>query len=659
MKHIQKIIFPLLVILLFITVFRGWFSTGILSGGDWPYLYPSAITQISPFSSWDIIFSNGLGQNSMPKIWFDSYALTIVKTANILSWPVFERFIWFFPYVFLSFGGAYALSKKFKFNMYYGLITGTIYSLNTYILLIVSGGQVGIFMAYAFFPLALYTFYNLLDYFSVKRSIIFSVALSFLVMLDLRVGYMFLAAVFLIGIFNILCFPKHIFSKLCLMFLLPSIITLLLHFYWIMPILLMGRNPASQLGDIYSSSSSLSFFSFAKMENTIGLLHPNWPENLFGKVAFLKPEFLLIPIIAFSSLLFVGKEQKEKRLPILAMLLLSIIGIFLSKGVNEPFGMLYETFFNRIPGFVMFRDPTKWYIFIAVSFSILIPYTLEKMSGAFKKYSYALCILFLFFWAMLIRDSFTGVLRGTLYSNEVPVNYKSLAGEIESESTFSRTLWIPVAPTFAYVSNNHPAVSALELFRSTSTKSLIQKLNSQESEDVLRNLSIKYVVIPEDTDKKIFVTDRKYDEKVYEKVVKDAKKIKYLSNQRKKGKLIISEVKNPKEHFWTNSDDIVVTHIYKSPTSYEVRVKNAKKGEKLIFTESYDKFWEAKILENLQASKKHHVSNMLSVNSFEFPKNGSYTIDVYYKPQIWLQYGLLVSSTTIIVLVLVIFRLKK
>ncbi len=49
----------------------------------------------------------------------------------------------------------------------------------------------------------------------------------------------------------------------------------------------------------------LHFLSFADFSHTLAFLHPNWPENLFGKVYFLQPEFLLLPVIAFSALFFV------------------------------------------------------------------------------------------------------------------------------------------------------------------------------------------------------------------------------------------------------------------------------------------------------------------------------------------------------------------
>ena len=146
-----------------------------------------------------------------------------------------------------------------------------------------------------------------------------------------------------------------------------------------LPSFISRRNPIEDLGLAYSSLEAVKFFSFAKLEDTIGLLHPNWPENVFGKVGFPKPEFFILPLLAFCSLFFIKNEEKNKRKYILYFIVLGLLGIFLAKGTNEPFGVIYLWMFNHIPGFVMFRDPSKWYILIVISYSMLIPYSISKI----------------------------------------------------------------------------------------------------------------------------------------------------------------------------------------------------------------------------------------------------------------------------------------
>jgi len=672
MKKFEKIIVPVLTVLTFLLIFWRWFGKGVLSGGDWPYLYPKALGEVVPFSTWDMVFNNGLGQSSLPKIWFDSYSLTIVKLAQIISWPFFERIVWFFPYVLISFFGACVLSKKFFDDSSLNFLSGLIYTANTYSILIVSGGQVGVFMAYAFLPFTFCALLNLIDRFNLKRSMFFSVVLAVQIILDLRVGYMFLAAGFLLGSIYLIYNKKNILVKLLYLLGIPGLIVFFLHFFWILPIILTGKNPASQFTDIYTSSASLSFFSFAKFENAIGLLHPNWPENIFGKVAFLKPEFLLIPVLAFTSLLFVEKEEKAKRNLILSLVVLAIIASFLAKGTNDPFGQFYSLFFNKIPGFVMFRDPTKWYMLIAIPFSILIPYTLGKVSSiqylVFRKkysmlntrYPMLICVLFICLWAFIIRDALLGNVKGTLYTHEIPQNYVELANKISSDDTFYRTLWVPNYPSLAYNSNTHPAIPATEFFKATSLKNLIQDLNKPNALGELQDASVKYVIIPDDVYGKIFLTDRKYDEKVYKSVVHDLVKNANFRRLGQYGKIIVFEVDNSKAHFWSSDSNLTINTEFSSPTKYKLKIENAKKNDLFVFSESFDNGWVMKNDDtNYKAvSNKYPISNTLNLNSFVLPANGSYSLEIYFRVQEWLEEGLVVSGLTLLIVIALIVKLK-
>jgi len=672
MGVIRKYLAFCFVVIFFLVVFRGWFSSGVLSSGDWPYLYPSSVSQIVPFSSWDVLFNNGMGQSSLPKIWFDSYALSLVKIANVLSWPIFERLIWFFPYVFISFSGAYLLSRKIGLGYYSNLLSGLIYSSNTYILLIVSGGQVGVFTAYAFLPFAFYGLYYLFANFSFKNSAIFGLLISIVILLDLRIGYMFLVAVCVFSLFYLLLNTQNLVKKVIYLFIIPGIVAFLLHFYWIFPIAVMGRSPVSQLSDIYASSDSLSFFSFAKLETAAGLLHPNWPENIFGKVSFLKPEFLILPILAFLSLLFISKDKKALKLSMLSFAVIGIMGMFLTKGTNDPFGVVYRVLFDMLPGFVMFRDPTKWYLFISLSFCILIPYSLERFSQTsfiskkIKDVNFYIFILFLITWSFLLRDAYNGVLKGTLTSRNVPQSYYALAQDLQNDRKFYRTLWVPQFNTFGYVSNVHPAIPAVNFFSAKSQNDLINKLKNPKTEKILQEASIKYVVIPEDIDGKIFTTDRKYDESIYRKTLSGIEDITYLSKAKEYGKIAVFEVKNTQDHVWSTSQDIKIEYQQLHPTKYKISVKDAKKGDVIVFAESYDVFWKAVVKFNNKPASFIEIQNTAynsgdqKLNSFVLPDSGSYEIELQYTPQAWMNMGTYVSGATLlVVIVYVIFKQKR
>jgi len=55
--------------------------------------------------------------------------------------------------------------------------------------------------------------------------------------------------------------------------------------------------------------------------------------------------------------------------------------------------------------------------------------------------------------------------------------------------------------------------------------------------------------VPYDSEGEIFLSDRKYDNKVYLKVVSEVDKISWLKTNFRFGKIAVFTVPNPKDHF--------------------------------------------------------------------------------------------------------------
>ena len=87
----------------------------------------------------------------------------------------------------------------------------------------------------------------------------------------------------------------------------------------------------------------------------------------------------LIPIIAFSGLLFPSKDKTKKYI-ISYFLILLLVSIFFVSGTNSPIGFIYEFFYTRIPGFNIFRSPYyKFAPAYLIAFSFLLSYSLSKI----------------------------------------------------------------------------------------------------------------------------------------------------------------------------------------------------------------------------------------------------------------------------------------
>jgi len=677
-------LFLILLLLLSIWIFRSWLQTGIISSGDFDFYFNSNFKDyfLYPFA-WNWHLSNGLGGFASPLAWIASdYTLPIfVGRIFHWDWSIIERFFYLFPFLILNLVSTTFLYKKLFLRNPFFLLAPFIYLFNTYIFMMVGGGQiVGISLSYAIFPLVLAYFImgveTRVTSANIRHSIITGLLYALLIFFDLRFAYILTITVVLYFIFIDWKQWKNIVYAF-----IPFGIAGLLHAFWILPVLMSHQNPAQSLGSAFNSLQSVKYFSFAKLENSISLLHPTWPENIFGKVGFMRAEFLIIPIVAFASLLFLNKapkkvEQYTEQCTILFFVFLGLIGAFLAKGANDPFGSVYLWMFQHVPGFVMYRDPSKWYTLVALSYSILIPFTVWQIYEWLKdhrkfsifKFQFSinsnnvifnvqnlLVLLFVVFWLFTIRQAVFGQLGGTFKSTSIPSEYVSFANYLSNEQNFSRTLWVPTTQRFAFSSQNHPAVSAENLFNIYDEKSLIKKLRQSDTEKLLQDAGVRYVIVPSDSQKEIFLKDRLYSESLYKKTVADVSKIEWLIPNKKFGHLKVFEIKNSKDHFWISSASAKVSYRAVSQVEYTVFVKNAAKGERLVFSESNDPHWTA-------MSGNYKVANIKYkglLNSFVLPKDGSYTLDIYYMPQRWEDIGVWISLGTLILVAGSLIMLRR
>ncbi|MCX6705171.1 MAG: hypothetical protein NT162_02430, partial [Candidatus Woesebacteria bacterium] len=407
-KRIFTIILPLSVILLIVWVFRFWFSPDVISSGDFGYLSNNAIDRlyIYPYL-WNTSFGSGLGGNITYILALNTfYYASALLLHNIFrfGWEVIERIVWFWPFLLISvLTSTYLFKKMFPQNNFW-IFSSLIFLFNTYTLMLVSGGQMGVAMAYAVAPLVLAQFIRLVNNATFRRAIVTGLTLSLLILFDPRIAYVVLLGVLLYWVIAMI-FEKTVSIRKVFFLGIPIVIAGLIHAFWILPLLWFQVNPIESLGSAYNSLVSVKFFSFADFSHALSLLHPNWPENLFGKVYFLQPEFLIIPILAFSSLLFIKPKSDNRRPaspaggPVIFFALLAIVGIFLSKGANPPAGGIYLWLFAHVPGFNVFRDPTKFYLLTAIAYSMLIPVALDRIG---KK---VLIIVFVLFWLFTIRQA--------------------------------------------------------------------------------------------------------------------------------------------------------------------------------------------------------------------------------------------------------------
>lgn len=665
----MKNFFLIIVGCIILIIFKVWFMPSILVGGDTVQNYSLNIFQ--PFVyMWDGLNNNGFGTFVGPFSNAQIITSIIWFLGNILhfDWSSIERIVFLFPEVILGIIIPIQFTNYFLGKKLSHVLAPLIFLLNTYFLLLIAGGQIVVAFSYILIPYLFYRFAllfgsllskNIDKKLLFRQALVASFMLSIEIIFDIRFTFL---AVFMIGLygiyemlFSIAVVKKRLGYIILSTIVLPLLAIVILHAFWLIPTLLIHQDPLQKLGSAYTTVASVQFLSFAKFENALSLLHPNWPENIFGKTYFMRPEFLLLPILAFGSLLFIkntkDKKEQERSRNILFFSLLGIMGMFLAKGTNDPFGGVYAWMFGHIPGFVMFRDSTKWYICIILSYLLLIPFSVQQIIRFFaekfgkeKLFSFGIVsgLLLLFCWT--IRPAFWGELPGLLHAHTIPQEYVSLAGYLSSDTIFSRVMWVPASSRYGYFSRIHPKVAALTYYQTTSLDGLLTNLQKTQQEAILQRDSIKYVIVPDDVEHEIFLKDRKYDATQYQKAVATLQHISWLKEVRGFGGIHVFEIPQVKDHFWIISQNTKIRYSIINPTKYSLVIQNAKKGDRLIFSDSYDNHWQLQI--GIQKLSSIPFENQF--NSFVLPQDGSYTATVSYTLQNWVNVGLMISLVSLL-----------
>lgn len=659
-KNKENIVWAFIFVSILGLVYRGWFTLNPIIGGDWPFIFDETLSEFPlipyPWNTWQANGLGGISQIYFLQIFQNSTTL-FTNWLNI-PWIIVYKILWFGLFIILSVFSSIYLSKTIFPNshLWIKLISSIIFVTNTYVLMLADGGQMGVLLAYSLAPLALALFIRLIDSgYRFKSILIFSLSLSAQVMFDPRVAYLTMIAILIyfifISFFNKSSLFKFLYS-IIYAFIIPGIITILIHAVWILPYILSKQNFSTDFGEAYSGIEIVKFLSFASFSQTLSLLHPNWPENIFGKSYFMRSEFLIIPIIVFSPLLFV-KKIKDMNKEIVYFFLLALLGAFLAKGSNPPFGEIYLSAFSNIPGFIFFRDSTKFYIFVILAYSILIPYALDKLSSKLFNVRFIIPVLFIIFWIGTINPAILGRFNGTFKNHEVPREYLSLRDFINNQHNFFRTLWIPRQNRFTFYSNAHPSVEAIPLFKASSSAEIIAKLRNEDTISYLRNLSIKYIIVPYDPMGDIFQKDRKYDEESYKNLINDVGKISWLKKVDGFEKIVVFETPEQNDHIKLLNGKAISSKMI-TPYSYRVAV-NLDKPTELIFSENYSPYWIIKENKNIIYSEK----TLDNLNSFKLNKAGIYSFEIYFSQERYYVIGKIISVATFMLIACFILLQKN
>ena len=652
-KYLALILFFGLFIYL---VYHRWFIGGDIIGGDWPYLFPEMVRNQSYIpSSWQSGYGGGMGGIS-PAYFLSIYKFLFTRIAVLtgIPWNVVYRFFWFFlPVLLLSSGGWLLLSVISPTSRVWSrALAAMIIVTNTYVLMVTGGGQMGVFFSVSLYPWVLIAFFRFLratnntsitSLSRLKETILLGVAFGIQVSLDPRFAYLSMISMGVMYWFENNALP--LLWRRLRFGLLAGGISVLMNCYWILPLLILKENTLDTLGSAYTTVGALRFFSFADFSHAIAALHPNWPENIFGKTYFLQPEFLILPLVSFMSLLFVtrsNKEQHERRW-VWSFAVLGLVGTFLSKGANAPFGNVYVWLFEHVPGFVMFRDPTKFYVLIMISYAVLIPSTLHFISVEVKKYvGKALWIIpgvFILYWIILIHPALVGSLGGTFAQRKVPDQYNDLKVFLQHEQGFYRTLWIPRQSRFTFTSSNQLSIEAGPLLGATDAATLSTAMHAEDIQEHIAQLGIRYIIVPYDPYGELFTYDRTYSQTKRAEVEEVLDRVLWLKKIRSHD-IAVYETPKPKDRFWLPQGELKGWRRI-ADDRYEADIVIAE-PTRLIMSESFHRGWQV----NIDGIRAPATKEAFGIMSFPLSRAGRYTAIIEFAPRRWFEFSRWISLTT-------------
>lgn len=429
-------------------VFKNIFLFNIQPWGDAPFFWDEGLKDIfnEPLG-WTQRGINFGGINlflSLSPIMFIYGALG--KFINLSSNQI-VIILFYIPSIILSLVSSILLTRYLKLSLLTQFFAAAVYLFNTYFLLLVDGGQVGVALAYSFFPLAILFVKEYLDNSNTTKFIVALLFLFLTSVADARVAIISLITIFTWETIEVIInreASKYLVSLKSLGILLVGWI--FVSAYWIYPLI---KNNAGGFGNVLN-------LQLTSILHPLFLFSPHWPGNLFGKVSQPFWYFTLIPILVLFSLFF----TKQRRNFIFVILFL--IFAFISKGNTPILGNWYDILVNLPFGFA-FRDSSKFFIPVIVFASILIGESVSVVSNKFKDkkiFGYffsGICYLYILF---LVSPTFVGELNFVLSSRSHSNDYKLVYENLKQENSFVRSAWFPERHPMSFNVKNNFALDA-------------------------------------------------------------------------------------------------------------------------------------------------------------------------------------------------------
>lgn len=708
-----------LILLVCITHWRWIFLDEYFSSGDSSFLtwFVDTCKDLFTFPSIWLSFygtGGGFGSSNLVLSIYPSLYITYAGLSTLFqNTIVASKLVYFIPIPIVSIVGSSLLIQYLLKNKMAGIVGSIVYSYNVHALLLQTG-TIHWAMAYAFSPLIIYLFIKSIDSKKLSLSVLTGLVGFIAGSYDFRILYIVAWVMLFYIIYQSLFKIKDkTFTQILPILqygLIPFVIIFLLSFFWILPFYFsktLANNPFLDRA-IFGSQ-------FFNLPQAVTFFYPFWTGNI-PSVFHVQPipsYFWLIPAFALMGLITNLKNKK-----ILFFAFVAILGIVLAKQADYPFPHLYEWLYYHFPGFNAYREASKFYLLIALGYSILIgAFVKSLMQGKSKdgpflyaRYIVTAVIIGIFLWNA--KPLITGEIGKLFIPITRPSDYKVLADFLSNDHQFSTTLWVPHFSKWSFFNNTHPywALYGASAWDTAFRKNpayrahvyntvkispdlywVLGLLDQSFSNNFLDVTSTKYIIVPaqyKDTpDDDMFLGTSINDRPFIINFLDHSAFIKRINIGTKD--MVVYENSNFKPLIYITNmlDDVYKAIPFKpvnyqriSSTEYLIKINNISKPVYLNFNNSYATGWVLDLGDRHYLSNNNHLqtnvqSNAFYINPAEITKNydkqfyaknadGSINLKLrlYYQPQDLVNIGVYVSLATLMLvltyLLIDLFKIK-
>lgn len=548
MERLKIFFLWILTIVPVLIVFRNFFDfSNSLVWGDAPFFYPENLKELfNPPFSWDIRNNNfGGSQTSILWLYVPTFLMGVLNQLFNLNHEISIRAIFYFPLLIFSLTGNLVFFKKLGLSDLAKTFGILFYLLNSYILVVIDGGQIGIALSYGLFPWVFYTLLNFIDRKSLSRYLITTGAHFLIFNTDLRVALiLILFEILWVSIFNFQNLKRNIFQILTM-----YLIVILLSSFWVVPFI------SNMYGDIVGPS--LTKTSFIKLINSFYLFQPHFPNNDFGNLNKTPIYYIFFPFIFFLGIILGGKKKL-----ILLLSILYLLFVFLAKGGNPPFGEVYKFFTGHILFGSAFRDSSKFYIPSILIGSLLICFSVDLIKEKFQRFKFLWIGLVYIFLILSINPAFLGKLNGVLGKPQEKYQFDEIHNLINEEKDF-RTLWFGEKPSLGFADWKHPSLAANLLYKEHPFASMIDGeydlyyfLHNKDISKWYELLGIKYIFYPPNLREKSLTLKEKSERVFFENFISN---IPELDKVNLPVSFPVYQTKNPSPKIFAQEKILIVT----------------------------------------------------------------------------------------------------